>query len=158
MAPSTPRRVPSERQQLMVEEHLDLSIAVAQDCAVLEIIELAERYRHGPSATLGQESQNAVCEKDTIVPRSLPLYQQRSESGVRKRDRGQTVPQQGVILGTDVRVSQQIVGAFDGGEIDLRSVLLLQLHTAKPIGQPQFLGSHVPRQAEHVVEVFLACP
>src|SRR5579863_2661018 len=123
----------------MVEEHLDLSIAVAKDCVVLEIIELAERYRHGSSATLGHESQNAVCEKDTIVPGSFALYQQRPESGVRERDWGQTVPQQGVILGPEVRVRQQVVGAFDGGESDLRCVLLLQLHAAKPITQSQFL-------------------
>src|SRR5580693_2991825 len=128
MAPSTPGRVPSEREQFMVEEHFDLSIAVAKDCVVLEIIELAERYRHGSSIALGHESQNAVCEKDAVSPRSLPLYQQRSESGVRERDRGRTVPQQGVILGPDVRVRQQVVGAFDGGESDLRCVLLLQLH------------------------------
>src|SRR5580698_4084538 len=106
MAPSTPRRVPSEREQFMIEEHLDLSIAVAKDCVVLEIIELAERYRHGSSPTLRHESQNAVCEKDTFVPRSFSLYQQRPESRVRERDRGQTVPQQGVILGPDVRVRQ----------------------------------------------------
>src|SRR5580692_10371585 len=106
MAPSTPRRVPSERQQFMVEKHFDLSIAVAKDCVVLEIIELAERYGHGSSTALGHESQDAVCEKDTVVPRSFALYQQRSESGVRERDRGQTVPQQGIILGPDVRVCQ----------------------------------------------------
>src|SRR5579863_3000544 len=147
MAPSTPRRVPSERQQFMVEEHLDLSIAVAKDCVVLEIIELAERYRHGSSTALGHESQNAVCEKDTVVPRPFALYQQRPESRVREGDRGQTVPQQGVILDTDARVRQQVVGTFYGGESDLRCVLLLQLHAAKPITQSQFLERHVPRQA-----------
>src|SRR5579863_4662243 len=114
----------------MVEEHLDLSIAVAKDCVVLEIIELAERYRHGSSATLGHESQNAVCEKDTVVQRSFALYQQRPESGVRERDRGQTVPQQGVILVTDARVRQHIVCAFYGGKSDPRCVLHLQLHAA----------------------------
>src|SRR5580692_1387561 len=139
MAPSTPRRVPSERDQFMIEEHLDLSIAVAKDCVVLEKVEFAERYRNSSSAALGHESQNAVCEKDTVVPRSFALYQQRPESGVRERDRGQTVPQQGVILDTDVRVCQQVVCAFYGGESDLRCVLLLQLHAAKPITQPKFL-------------------
>jgi hypothetical protein len=52
MAPSTPGRVPSERQQLVVDENLDFAIVVSEDGVVLEMSSL----RRGTGTVLWRRS------------------------------------------------------------------------------------------------------
>src|SRR5713101_5255228 len=158
MAPLAPGRIPSERQQLVVDENFKFAMAVPEDRIILEVIEFAERHWDGTAPALRHECQNSVRKENTSLRRSFSLHQQRSETGVGEWNRNRRILYQRVIYATDVGIGQHVVGALNRSQFGFRRVLLLQLHTPEPIGEAQFLVRHVLWQTKHVVESRLAWP
>src|SRR5260370_11588780 len=158
MTPLAPGWIPSERQQLVVDENLEFAMAVPEDRIIFEVIEFAERHRDGTAPALRHEGQNSVRKETATLRRSFSLYQQRSETGVGKWNRNPRIFYQRVIYAADVGIGQHVVGALNRRQLSFGCVLLLKLQAPEPIGETQFLVSHVLRQTKNVVESRLAWP
>src|SRR5439155_26230696 len=122
MAPLAPGWIPSERQQLVVDENLEFAMAVPEDRIIFEVIEFAERHRDGTAPALRHEGQNSVRKENAALRRSFSLYQQRSKTGVGEWNSNRGISYQCVIYSTDVRVRQHVVSALNGGELNFRCV------------------------------------
>ena len=158
MAPLAPGWIPSERQQLVVDENLEFAMAVSEDRIIFEVVEFAERHRDGTAPALRHEGQNSVRKENATLRRSFSLYQQRSETGVGEWNRNRRIFYQRVIDATDVGIGQHVVGTLNRGQLSFGCVLLLKLQAPEPIGETQFLVRHVLWQTKHVVESRLAWP
>src|SRR6266436_1916404 len=106
MAPLAPGWIPSERQQLVVDENFEFAMAVPEDRIIFEVIEFAERHRDGAAPALRHEGQNSVRKENATLRRSFSLYQQRSETGVGEWNSNRGISYQCVVYATDVRVRQ----------------------------------------------------
>src|SRR5205814_6537656 len=107
--------IPSERQQLVIDENFDSTAPVAEDRVVFEVIELAERNRDGTVPTSGHEGQNSVRKENATLRRSFSLHQQRSETGVGEWNRNRRIFYQRIIYATDVGIGQHVVGTLNRG-------------------------------------------
>src|SRR5260370_17599726 len=105
--------IPSERQQLVVDENLEFAMAVPKDGVVVKVIEFSERHRDGTATALRHEGQNSVRKENTTLRGSFSLYQQRSETGVGEWNRNRRIFYQRVIYATDVGIGQHAVGTLN---------------------------------------------
>jgi hypothetical protein len=115
MTPLAPGWIPSERQQLVVDENLKFAMAVSEDRIIFEVIEFAERHRDGTAPALRHEGQNSVRKENATLRRSFSLYQQRSETGVGEWNRNRRIFYQRVIYAADVGIGQHVVGTLNHG-------------------------------------------
>src|ERR1700722_10548491 len=127
MAPLAPGWIPSERQQLVIDENLEFAMAVPEDRIIFEVIEFAERHRDGTAPALRHEGQNSVRKEDPTLRRSFSLYPQSSQTGVGKSNRNRRIFYQRVIYSTDVGIGQHVVGTLDRGQLSFGCALLLKL-------------------------------
>src|SRR5260221_2543985 len=112
MAPLAPGWIPSERQQLVVDENLEFAMTVSEDRIIVEVVEFAKRHRDGAAPALRHEGQNSVRKENATLRRSFSLYQQRPETGVGEWNRTRRIFYQRVIYATDVGIGQPVIGTF----------------------------------------------
>src|ERR1700676_2331504 len=115
MAPLAPGWIPSERQQLVVDENLEFAMTVSEDRIIFGVVEVAERHRDGTAPALRHEGQDSVRKENPTLRRSFSMYQQRSETGVGERNRNRRIFYQRVIYAADVGIGQHVVGTLNHG-------------------------------------------
>jgi len=85
MAPLAPGRVPSERDQFLIDEYFKPAPRIPKNGVIAEEVDFRKWKADVPPVTLRQERQNPLGEEHIAFPGTLAFDEEFSESAVWKR-------------------------------------------------------------------------
>ena len=153
--PLVPGRVKRKRQRDRVQDHFRFSPAVTIDGIAIEELDLPEGSPKSPLPTIREERQDLLGEKGLTVWREFTGGEQRAKAAVREQRGRIGVEKQGLIAGSEIRVREEIEGAFDGLQLVFGRSIGLKFEQSHLESKPEIHRSGRGNRPQQVVKSLL---
>ena len=139
--PLVPRRVERERKRDRIQDHFCFAPAVTIDRVAIVELNFPEGSPKSPLPTIREERQDLPGEKGLTVRREFSGGKQRAEAAVREERGRLGIEEQSLIAGSEIRMREEIEGAFDGLDLIFGRSIGLKLEQPHLESQPEIHGS-----------------